>query len=306
MLSARHQERARPNIQKALLTLQNASRNTYEQQNEFTSVEQSILDMLFSQSSEPSVELIDVAAKETGISSDRIRVWLDLKKKGDEKSDQSDSFSKDADFSDDNSNQGDKLKIDEGPGLVDGLKIEENSVKSELKLSDKIELKKESSDNEQSNRRMRTLISPDQAEVLYREYLEVVYYFIFSFLKFFFKDNCPPRQRLEEIAAQTGLKRRVVQVWFQNTRARERKGQYRSVSMFAQKQQSQQVSLQAPSPVVSRPPSIQNQPKNLQALPASLLMLTENLKAKEGKCPLKHQRVFKLLFDVLYYTELLH
>ena len=297
MLSARHQERARPNIQKALLTLQNASRNTQEQQNEFTSVEQSILDMLFSQSSEPSVELIDVAAKETGITSDRIRVWLDLKKKGDEKSDQSDTFSKDADFSDDNSNQGDKLKIDEGPGLLDGLKTEENAIKSELKPSDKVEPKKESSDNEQSNRRMRTLISPDQAEVLYREYLEVVHSFYFRLFNFFFKDNCPPRQRLEEIAAQTGLKRRVVQVWFQNTRARERKGQYRSVSMFAQKQQSQQATLQAPSPVVSRPATIQNQSKSLQAIPASLLMLTENLKAKEGKRPLKHQWITNLLLD---------
>ena len=29
-------------------------------------------------------------------------------------------------------------------------------------------------------------------------------------------------------------------VWFQNTRARERKGQYRSVSMYAAKQQQQQ------------------------------------------------------------------
>ena len=131
------------------------------------------------------MELIDVAAKETGITSDRIRVWLDLKKKGDEKSDQSDTFSKDADFSDDNSNQGDKLKIDEGPGLLDGLKTEENAIKSELKPSDKIEPKKESSDNEQSNRRMRTLISPDQAEVLYREYLEVVYSFSFQLFNFF-------------------------------------------------------------------------------------------------------------------------
>ena len=49
----------------------------------------------------------------------------------------------------------------------------------------------------------------------------------------FFKDNCPPRPKLEEIAKKTGLRRRVVQVWFQNTRARERKGQYRAVSQFA-------------------------------------------------------------------------
>nr|AAW30422.1 ATBF [Oikopleura dioica] len=76
----------------------------------------------------------------------------------------------------------------------------------------------ENSKEESGNRRMRTLISPEQAEILYQEYL---------------KDNCPPRHRLEDIAQSTGLKRRVVQVWFQNTRARERKGQYRSVSHFA-------------------------------------------------------------------------
>ena len=64
-----------------------------------------------------------MAAKETGITSDRIRVWLDLKKKGDEKSDQSDTFSKDADFSDDNSIQGDKLKSTSDPDLWTGLKL---------------------------------------------------------------------------------------------------------------------------------------------------------------------------------------
>lgn len=33
---------------------------------------------------------------------------------------------------------------------------------------------------------------------------------------------------LEQIAKQVNLKKRVVQVWYQNSRARERKGQYRA------------------------------------------------------------------------------
>ena len=70
------------------------------------------------------------------------------------------------------------------------------------------------------------------------------------------QDNCPPRQRLEEIAAQTGLKRRVVQVWFQNTRARERKGQYRSVSMFAQSKPSTQMKPTQIKPKLTQPPSM--------------------------------------------------
>ena len=173
LLSPKHQERARPNIQKALMTLQTANLKAKceNERDSFTTVENSILDMLFSQSSEPSAELIDVAANETGIDSAKIRVWLEMKKKGDEKSDQSDTFStsKDHDFSDDNSANGDKLKIDEGE-----LKIDEASLNARCEVkSEKIEPKKESVDSDQSNRRMRTLISPDQAEVLYREYLEV-------------------------------------------------------------------------------------------------------------------------------------
>lgn len=35
---------------------------------------------------------------------------------------------------------------------------------------------------------------------------------------------------LEQIAKQVNLKKRVVQVWYQNSRARERKGQYRSTT----------------------------------------------------------------------------
>ena len=298
LLSPQHQERARPNIQKALLALQNnlKLKPEFEQSNpsqttqgtmstnseaasatptskpepSFTAVENSILEMLFSLNSEPPAELIDAAAGETGIDSAKIRLWLEMKKKSqkqgnDEKSDQSDSFSKDNDFSDDESN-GDKLKIDESA----------TSEKAELKNPEpEVKQPKKETENDQSNRRMRTLISPDQAEVLYREYLEVNSELLFSCSIHFSQDNCPPRQRLEEIAAQTGLKRRVVQVWFQNTRARERKGQYRSVSMFAQKQAQQTTN----TAQTTKNAQLSIKPK-FPVSPASLLSLTDTLKHK--------------------------
>lgn len=44
-----------------------------------------------------------------------------------------------------------------------------------------------------------------------------------------FQIDCnPSRKQLEHIANTVNLKKRVVQVWFQNTRARERKGHYRA------------------------------------------------------------------------------
>ncbi|KAM4733892.1 zinc finger homeobox protein 3-like isoform 2-T2 [Anableps anableps] len=64
------------------------------------------------------------------------------------------------------------------------------------------------------DKRQRTTITPEQLEVLYQRYS---------------LDSNPTRGVLESIARDVGLTRRVVQVWFQNTRARERKGQFRSV-----------------------------------------------------------------------------
>ncbi|GCB83376.1 hypothetical protein scyTo_0023671, partial [Scyliorhinus torazame] len=64
------------------------------------------------------------------------------------------------------------------------------------------------------DKRLRTTIMPEQLDVLYRRYL---------------CDSNPTRKALEQISTQVGLKKRVVQVWFQNTRARERKGQFRFV-----------------------------------------------------------------------------
>ncbi|XP_078690352.1 zinc finger homeobox protein 4-like isoform X1 [Branchiostoma floridae x Branchiostoma belcheri] len=64
----------------------------------------------------------------------------------------------------------------------------------------------------EGNKRLRTTITPEQLEILYQKY----------------QIDCnPTRKMLDLIAREVGLKKRVVQVWFQNTRARERKGQFR-------------------------------------------------------------------------------
>ena len=65
----------------------------------------------------------------------------------------------------------------------------------------------------QGQKRMRTTILPEQLDYLYQQY----------------QTDCnPSRKQIEQIAGSVGLKKRVVQVWYQNTRARERKGQFRA------------------------------------------------------------------------------
>ncbi|RXM31319.1 Zinc finger homeobox protein 4 [Acipenser ruthenus] len=91
-------------------------------------------------------------------------------------------------------------------------------------LKRKLDEKEESSSNEKDggnsgedqhrDKRLRTTITPEQLEILYEKYL---------------LDSNPTRKMLDHIAREVGLKKRVVQVLFQNTRARERKGQFRAV-----------------------------------------------------------------------------
>merc|ERR1711911_545295 len=63
------------------------------------------------------------------------------------------------------------------------------------------------------DKRLRTTILPEQLDYLYQQYQ---------------LESNPSRKMLETISREVGLKKRVVQVWFQNTRARERKGQFRA------------------------------------------------------------------------------
>ncbi|XP_070167201.1 zinc finger homeobox protein 3 isoform X3 [Polyergus mexicanus] len=75
--------------------------------------------------------------------------------------------------------------------------------------------------NEQpKDKRLRTTILPEQLDYLYQKYQI---------------ESNPSRKMLETIAREVGLKKRVVQVWFQNTRARERKGQFRAHSQVINK-----------------------------------------------------------------------
>ena len=68
-------------------------------------------------------------------------------------------------------------------------------------------------DDQPRDKRLRTTILPEQLDYLYQKYQ---------------LDCNPSRKQLEAISQEVGLKKRVVQVWFQNTRARERKGHYRA------------------------------------------------------------------------------
>ncbi len=61
------------------------------------------------------------------------------------------------------------------------------------------------------DKRLRTTILPAQLDILYQKYQQ---------------ESNPSRKQLEQIASEVGLRKRVVQVWFQNARARERKGHY--------------------------------------------------------------------------------
>ena len=83
----------------------------------------------------------------------------------------------------------------------------------EASLKRKYEEERDDDPDQPRDKRLRTTILPEQLDYLYQKY----------------QIDCnPSRKQLEAISKDVGLKKRVVQVWFQNTRARERKGQYRA------------------------------------------------------------------------------
>ena len=81
------------------------------------------------------------------------------------------------------------------------------------KHSEDVDLDEKDGDGQPRDKRLRTTILPEQLDYLYQKYQI---------------ESNPSRKMLEQIANEVGLRKRVVQVWFQNTRARERKGQFRA------------------------------------------------------------------------------
>ncbi|XP_063925866.1 zinc finger homeobox protein 3 isoform X4 [Zophobas morio] len=87
-----------------------------------------------------------------------------------------------------------------------------NNVAGQKRKLEEFEVESDTSD-QPKDKRLRTTILPEQLDYLYQKYQI---------------ESNPSRKMLENIAREVGLKKRVVQVWFQNTRARERKGQFRA------------------------------------------------------------------------------
>ncbi|ERL95902.1 hypothetical protein D910_00586, partial [Dendroctonus ponderosae] len=100
--------------------------------------------------------------------------------------------------------------------LIDML----NNVTGQRRKFDEIADGESDTSDQPKDKRLRTTILPDQLEYLYKKYQ---------------CESNPSRKMLENIARDVGLKKRVVQVWFQNTRARERKGQFRAHSQVINK-----------------------------------------------------------------------
>ncbi|KYB28326.1 hypothetical protein TcasGA2_TC032626 [Tribolium castaneum] len=110
-----------------------------------------------------------------------------------------------------NANLGDMAK-NSGQNIQHPLMNMLNNVAGPKRKLEEFEVESDTSD-QPKDKRLRTTILPEQLDYLYQKYQI---------------ESNPSRKMLENIAREVGLKKRVVQVWFQNTRARERKGQFRA------------------------------------------------------------------------------
>ncbi|KAL3275717.1 hypothetical protein HHI36_020465 [Cryptolaemus montrouzieri] len=111
-----------------------------------------------------------------------------------------------------NANLGDLSKVTTAPNIQHPLLNMLNNVAGQKRKLEDFEVESDTSD-QPKDKRLRTTILPEQLDYLYQKYQ---------------LESNPSRKMLENIAREVGLKKRVVQVWFQNTRARERKGQFRA------------------------------------------------------------------------------
>lgn len=92
---------------------------------------------------------------------------------------------------------------------------------SKRKYEEYVYLSEDGDSDHPRDKRLRTTILPEQLDYLYQKYQI---------------ESNPSRKMLENIANEVGLTKRVVQVWFQNTRARERKGHTRAHTHVINKQ----------------------------------------------------------------------
>ncbi|XP_016432129.1 zinc finger homeobox protein 4-like isoform X1 [Sinocyclocheilus rhinocerous] len=126
-------------------------------------------------------------------------------------------------------------------------------------------------------RRSRTIIHADQLDILYGCY---------------FKDPNPGKHEFEQISEWVNLPKKVVQIWFQNMRARERKGEVRFISdgtLAAVGKPLIKFTWPLSKPIFSTPPKTNPSPSTgwASAKPQTGNVPPKTDKVKEVKEPLK-------------------
>ncbi|XP_017287843.1 zinc finger homeobox protein 3 isoform X2 [Kryptolebias marmoratus] len=128
-------------------------------------------------------------------------------------------------------------------------------------------------------RRSRTIIQAEQLDILYGCY---------------FKDPNPGKHEFEQISEWVHLPKKVVQIWFQNMRARERKGEVRFISdgtLAAVGKPLIKFTWPLSKPIFSNKPT-QNPPGGITAAPiVRTLMKTEREPEKELSKPVLVKKV---------------